>query len=108
MVDPTDEPFDDLRARQDNVLTYGQAVNYMGRPLVRRPLGRDRWQQPHPKVVVMHNGPLTPAQRRWLAVLAGPPDTCLAGPTAAMLGGLTGFRSEDIRDHPGRLSRARS
>ncbi len=54
-----------------------------------------RWQRPVPRVVVTHNGPLTPLQHRWVAVLAGPPATVLGALTAATDGGLDGF------DEPG-------
>jgi len=42
-------------------------------------------------VIVMHNGPLSSLQHRWLAVLAGPPATVLGALTAAIDGGLDGF-----------------
>jgi hypothetical protein len=90
------DPFEKLREQQEDVLTYAQVIDHAGRTAVRRELRGGRWQQPHPNVVVLHNGPLTAGQLRWVAVLAGPPDTCLAGPTAAALDGLAGFRSDVV------------
>lgn len=54
-----------------------------------------RWRTSGPVVVVLHNGPLTPLQRMWVAVLAAGPDGALCGLTAAALDGLTGW-SDDV------------
>jgi hypothetical protein len=94
-VEPVD-PFEELRGFQTDVLTMPQAIEHLGRGAVRWALRSGRWTQPHRGVVVCHNGPLTRRQRLWLAVLAGPPGTTLAGPTAAELSGLVGFFSEQI------------
>lgn len=62
-------------------MTYAEAVNRHGRSFVRRMMAQNRWQRPAPNVYVSHNGPLTPAERIRVALLA-----CGTG---AVLGGLT-------------------
>lgn len=59
-------------------------------------LSAGRWRTCGPAVVVLHNGPLTPAQRRWVAVLAAGPDGALCGLTAAALDGLTGWSDDTV------------
>lgn len=103
MISPSDadEPndpavrFAELCEEQCDVLTVEQAADHLGRGGVRWAVDRELWQQPHGLVVVRHNGPLTTDQLRWLAVLAAPPGTALAGPTASELDGLKGF-GEDL------------
>jgi hypothetical protein len=77
--------FDDLRHRQNDVLTRPQVVEHVDTPTVRSMLTSGRWQSPHPQVVVLHNGPLTQSQRHWVAVLAAPGGSALGGATAARL-----------------------
>lgn len=47
--------------------------------------------------MILHNGPLTPQQRRWAAVLAAGPGSSLAGVTALEVAGLRGW--EDAAVH---------
>lgn len=86
----------DLVSGQCGVVTCGQLGRLVSADHVRAQLDAERWQRPHRGVVVVHNGPLTAEQELWVAVLAGPPGTVLAGPTAACLGGLRGFESDLI------------
>lgn len=51
-------------------------------------LRAERWQECGPVVIVLHNGPLTPEQQRWAAVLDAGPGAALCGRTAATLDGL--------------------
>jgi len=52
---------------------------------IRANVAAQRWQAIGRKVVVLHNGPLTPRQREWVAVI-GQRDAALAGLTAAAAG----------------------
>jgi len=88
---------DELRDRQADVLKRDQVHQFYEPLTVRRRVGR-LWQAPHREVVVLHNGPLTQAQRIWVAALAAPSGSALWGATAAAL---DGFRDsvEDTRVH---------
>lgn len=85
---------DDVARRQCGVLKAAQVLTAMTRAEIRANLLAGRWQRPHRGLVVTHNGPLTGEQERWVCLLAAPPGSALAGPTAAQLGGLRGFESE--------------
>lgn len=60
---------------------------------IRARVASGRWQRPHRGVLVAHNGPLTTEEEMWVCLLAAPPGSALAGPTAAGLEGLRGFES---------------
>lgn len=81
---------------QCGVLPFAQARAFMTRAQIRAHVDARRWQRPHRGVLVTHNGPLTREQELWVCLLAAPPDSALAGPTAAELDGLRGFESERI------------
>jgi very-short-patch-repair endonuclease len=63
---------------------------------VRWQLQSGRWQKPHPRVVVLHSGPLTTEQRRWAALLWAGPGAALCAATAATLDGLRGHQDEEV------------
>lgn len=65
-------------------------VGVTGHHLAAR-LASGSWQRLGPYVVVLHSGPLSPAQQLWAAVLHGGPGAVLARETAAWADGLTGF-----------------
>lgn len=79
------------RPGTSEVLRLVDAADRFGRDRVRAMLSARRWQRPHRRVVVLHNGPLTPAQQIWVALLSAPDGAALCGPTAASLDGLSGF-----------------
>ncbi len=87
-------PHDALRilaADQDGVVRRKQLHDLgISDDVVRARLSNGRWQLPARGVVVLHNGPTTELQRRWIAVLANPA-AALAGITAAQQYGLQGF-----------------
>ena len=90
-------PLHDIAERQDGVATRAQLRDLgYDREAVRSQLAARRWQAFGPRVVVLHNGPLTPRQQRWRAVLSQH-HAALAGPTAAAEHGLSGF-SDDGAD----------
>lgn len=75
----------ELRLLQHDVLARSQLVEHVEVEGVRSMLRSGRWQSPHPRVVVLHNGPLTEQQHRWTAILAAPDGSALGGATAAQL-----------------------
>jgi hypothetical protein len=75
---------DVLVARALGVLAPVAAVD---EPLLRRHLRNGRWKR-YGQVVVTHNGPPTPEQQVWVAVLRSPRGVVLAGLTAARRRGL--------------------
>ncbi|MGY4895070.1 DUF559 domain-containing protein [Micromonospora aurantiaca (nom. illeg.)] len=80
-----------LLFRQDDVLSLQQARAHLTRRAIRHRVTTGRWRQAHRAVLVAHNGPVGPAQLRWIAVLAAGPTALLGGMTAAQAGGLRGF-----------------
>jgi hypothetical protein len=62
---------------------------------VRAQIAANRWQRHGRDVVVLHNGPVSVNQRRWIAVLAQH-RAALAGLTAAHKHGLTGFEDATV------------
>jgi hypothetical protein len=78
------------------VVTVAAAVALTSRKAVRHRIAAGRWQQPTRSVLVTHNGPISPAERRWIAVLAAGPDAMLAGISAAEAGGLRGYPDDSI------------
>ncbi|MFI5835074.1 endonuclease domain-containing protein [Micromonospora sp. NPDC051300] len=80
-----------LLFRQEDVLSVGQASAHLSRKAIRHRLATGRWRQAHRGVLVAHNGPVSSAQRRWIAVLAAGPAALIGGITAARAGGLRGF-----------------
>ena len=59
---------------------------------LRAKVASERWQVPYPGVVVMHSGPVSPAQQLWVDLLCCGHGAVLAGVTAATAEGLTGFQ----------------
>lgn len=55
-----------------------------------------RWRSVGPLLAVTHNGPLTPEQQEWVAVLSAAGPVALAGRTAAAKDGLTGWSTPGI------------
>jgi hypothetical protein len=62
---------------------------------IRAHIAANRWQRSGRHVVILHNGPLSTRQRRWIAVLPQR-QGALAGLTAAHEHGLTGFEEQTI------------
>jgi very-short-patch-repair endonuclease len=85
-----------LLFHQNQVLSREQVVAAIGRAAVRNRIARGRWQRPARGVVVTHSGPLTRAQRLWVAVLAAGDSAVCAGLTAAALEGLRGYEAAQI------------
>jgi very-short-patch-repair endonuclease len=73
-----------------------EALTLLSRSAVRHRVATGRWQQPHRSVLVTHNGPVTRAEHRWIAVLAAGDHAVLAGVSAAEVGGLRGYGDDKI------------
>ncbi|MGC4762028.1 DUF559 domain-containing protein [Micromonospora sp. DT46] len=84
-----------LLFHQEDVISLDQARRHLSSKAIRHRVATRRWRQVHRAVFVAHNGPVGPAQHRWIAVLA-------AGP-AAMLGGLTAAQAWGLRGHDSRI-----
>jgi hypothetical protein len=91
---PSAGEFAALCRAQEGTVRLADAARLLTRSAVRAQLDAKRWQQPHSRVVVTHNGPLTPVQRLWIALLAGPHSAVLGGSTAARLDGMTGITDQ--------------
>ncbi|KQX74540.1 type IV toxin-antitoxin system AbiEi family antitoxin domain-containing protein [Aeromicrobium sp. Root472D3] len=76
---------------QHGVVTRSQALTLMTRHQLYRLVTSGRWAHPARGVFVHHTGPLTPAQRDWVALLAAPPGSVLGGLSALAHDGFTGF-----------------
>lgn len=91
LPEPASSPNESVVTNQDGVLATWQAVGLFGRQRVRHRVGSGQWQRPARGVVVLHSGPLTRAQQRWVALLACARGSVLGGITALRLDGFTGF-----------------
>jgi hypothetical protein len=81
------------------------AVALMSRKSVRHRIAAGHWQQPARSVVVTHSGPISAAERRWIALLTAGQEAMLAGISAAQAGALRGYDDDSIhirRDATGR------
>jgi hypothetical protein len=82
---------------QSGVLTTAQAVDLLGRGIVRGLIRRRVWRRICRGIVLTNNGALTRDQQLWVAVLAAGPGAVLAGATAAAAGGVRGLRAEPLQ-----------
>jgi hypothetical protein len=88
---------DEVCSRQCDVVTREQlAAGGVSHDIVRSQVRAGRWQLAGARIVVLHNGPLTPEQARWRAVLGQPHPAALAALTAAQCYGLAGFEATRI------------
>ncbi|GAA1026571.1 DUF559 domain-containing protein [Virgisporangium ochraceum] len=88
---PDADEIDWLRFQQNDVISWAQARDHLGRGAAANRLRGGQWQRPAWGVVVAHSGPLTRQQQLWAAVLRAGRDGVLAGTTAATLEGLRGY-----------------
>ncbi|MDG9672626.1 hypothetical protein [Micromonospora sp. DH14] len=85
-----------LLFHQDDVVSLDQARRHLSTKAIRHRVATGKWRQVHRAVFVAHNGPVSPDQLRWAAVLAAGPRAILGGLTAAQAGGLRGFAARPI------------
>ena len=86
-----------LTFEQAGVLATGQAVELLGRGMVRGLVRRNVWRSICRGIVLTGNGRLTRDQQLWVAVIAAGPGAVLAGATAASEGGVRGLRTEPLQ-----------
>jgi hypothetical protein len=84
--------FEWLCFEQSGVLTTRQAVDLVGRGVVRGYLRLGRWRRICRGIVLTHNGALSRDQQLWVAVLAAGTGAVLAGAAAAVEGGVRHLR----------------
>jgi hypothetical protein len=77
---------------QEQTASRGQLLGFMTEEALRAKVASKRWQVPYPGVVVMHSGPVSPAQQLWVDLLCCGQGAVLAGLTAATADGLTGIQ----------------
>ncbi len=63
---------------------------------VERELRAGRWKAHGPTVVALHNGPLTPTQNRWRALLNAGSEAALCARTALEVDGLRGWEDPAV------------
>jgi len=87
----------DSAIAQDGVLSRAQ-LRQLGITLAAElaQLKACRWQARPPLAVVLHNGPLTPKQLRWVALLNAGPHAALSSLTALAVDGLTGWERPTV------------
>lgn len=89
-------PAADAEALRHGVVRRKDACLAAGLASVCTELRARRWQSPTAGIIVAHNGPLTEAQRQWVAWAAAPPGSVLGGLTAARYDGLTGLTADHL------------
>lgn len=82
---------------QSSVVTTTQAIELAGRNAVRRNLDAARWRRVCRGIISTHNGPLTPDQHLWVAVLVAGRNAVLAGTTALSASGVRGIRDGPLQ-----------
>ncbi|GHJ44966.1 hypothetical protein Cs7R123_23080 [Catellatospora sp. TT07R-123] len=87
---------DFLLFRQRDVLTRDQALAHFTSAAIRHRVASGRWVRAARGVYLLQPTPADDEQRRWIAVLAGPPGTVTAGRTALAQHGLRGFHVPGI------------
>ena len=85
-----------LLFRQDDVITWWQARQFLSEAALRHRVRSGRWRQVHERTYVTHTGPLGRRQRLWIAVLAGGPGAMIAGGTALGEYGLRRYQGSGI------------
>ncbi|MEQ7124967.1 hypothetical protein ABN034_10635 [Actinopolymorpha sp. B11F2] len=94
---PSRDAFTALAADQDGVVSRAQLADLgWDADHVASEVTARRWAAYGHRAVVLHRGPLTTRQRRWVAVLNAGATATLAGLTAAEELGLRGFETETI------------
>ncbi|MET0820136.1 MAG: hypothetical protein ABWY58_04165 [Aeromicrobium sp.] len=75
----------------DDVMRMSEAIERFGLGRVRNHVDRGRWQKPCRGVVVLHNGPLTPAHETAVALASTVRGAAVGGLTALAADGFDGF-----------------
>jgi hypothetical protein len=81
-----DDRLSQLIHRQDGVVSRWQALRYVSVKALEHAMTSGRWRRVHRGVLLTQSGPLSPAQRAWIGVLAAGggrwPGVCLSGLSA--------------------------
>jgi hypothetical protein len=86
-----------VAAAQSGVVTRRQlGIAGVGEARIRTAVANRRWRTFGRTVVVLHNGPLSERQQRWVAVLLPHKPAALAGLTALTSAGLQGFEPDQV------------
>lgn len=94
---PVTDPLAELVEVQAGLVARRQLIALgLDSDRVRNQVAAGRWCMRTPRVIGTTTGPLSPEQRRWLAVLHAGPREMLGGLSAAELHGLVGWPREDI------------
>jgi hypothetical protein len=86
----------ELAAEQDCVARRDQLLGLLSEARLRAELDARRWRSLSSTVVCLHNGPLTPGQQQWAAVLSTGAGAALAGRTALAVAGLVRWEVEQV------------
>lgn len=87
----------DVSSQTPTLWRTGAIVDAFGVGQVRAQVAARRWRRPVRGVVVTHNGPLTPEQRREAALCRSSPGAVLGGLTALEVDGFNGFEEERVQ-----------
>jgi hypothetical protein len=92
-----DPAYDEFLSRQAGLATrlQLQALGLSRRHIDAQIDGR-RWRALNEHVIVVHNGPLTHAQRLWAVDLSAPGLHAMAGLTSMQMWGVTGFETDTV------------
>jgi len=91
------DPLAALIEVQQGVIARWQALRFLSKKAVERRIDSHRWRRVHRGVYLTYGGPITTAQRRWIAVLAGSPGPSLTDDTAACLGGVSALQVHGLQ-----------
>ncbi|SDT78657.1 endonuclease domain-containing protein [Actinoplanes derwentensis] len=94
---PDDGSFARVSSQQSGILTTPQAVELLGRGIVRGHVRAGRWRSICRGIVMTSNGSLSPPQHLWVALLAAGPEAVLSGTTALTEAGVRGIRTGALR-----------
>jgi hypothetical protein len=98
MLPPDDaDPLTWLLFRQEDVITWQQARQFLTEAALRHRVRSGRWRNVHPRIYVAHTGAVGHRQRLWIAVLAAGDDAVIAGGTALGEEGLQRYRGCGIQ-----------
>lgn len=97
------DPLTALIDAQAGVIARWQARQFLTSKAIEHRLASNRWRRVHRGVYVTYGGPLTLAQRHWIAVLAASPgpslmdgSACLAGVSALQVHGLRTIAARQV------------
>src|SRR5262245_25408014 len=100
VIERDHDPVQMLLDRQCGVIARWQALHLITEKALRHKVASGRWRRVHRGVFVGYGGPLTDAQRWWIATLALKPTRSKGG--AVWLGGITALLAHGLTGVAGR------